>query len=211
LGKGNEKIQTVEHLLSAIRWLGIADLEITVDGDEIPVLDGSAKEWIEKLSPHLYKTDEKFPEGRLKKPIFLQEGESSIKALPGDSLFVRYTIDFPGTPVGKQTWEGEIDPDIYKTEISPARTFGFLHEVEALRKRGLALGGNLNNAVVIGDGGFLAPLRFPDEIIKHKVLDLLGDLALVPWIPLGNLEVVKGSHRLHTAFASAVEGQAKER
>lgn len=205
LGNGNASVKTVEHLLAAIRWLGIAALEIRVEGEEIPILDGSSGPWVDWLTPHLTALPGAFPEVEVSRPVSVQDGDSWIKAWPSGSLSVRYTIDYPGTPIGKQTWEGEMTQEVFRNEIAAARTFGFMEEAERLRSQGLAKGGNLETCVVITKDLILTPLRFKDEMVRHKVLDLLGDLSLLGGIPRAKIEAHKASHRLHTLLAAALE------
>ncbi|MCL5054572.1 MAG: UDP-3-O-acyl-N-acetylglucosamine deacetylase [Firmicutes bacterium] len=207
LGKDGGEIQTVEHLLAAIRWLGISSLEIQVNGDEIPILDGSSAGWIKLLEPYRKETHEEFDELPLKQPILIQEKDAYIKAAPSPSFSIQYTIDFP-SPIGTQTWKGKISSDLFKSDIAPARTFGFAEELESLREKGLAVGGNLENCVVIKRGLMITPLRFKNEPVRHKVLDLLGDLSLLSWIPVGKFEVFKGGHFLHTLMSKALADQA---
>ncbi len=211
LGKDGESVKTVEHLLAALRWLGISNLEIEVNGEEIPVFDGSSRSWIETLKPHLSESEREFPSLAITTPYSIKENGGAIDASPAPELSVFYSIDFPNTPVGHQTWDGCITPQAFLQELAPARTFGFLHEVQTLWNMGLGKGGNSENCVVITKDAFLTPLRFPDEMIRHKVLDLMGDLALLPWIPKARIKVEKGSHRLHTALAKALESMTKER
>lgn len=204
LGKNGNQVKTVEHLLAAVRWLGVQNLEIEIEGEEVPVLDGSAQAWVLALKPALVKTLQIFPEFDLDEPVIIEEKDAYVKAFPFTTLSVSYTIDYPGTPIGLQHWDGQITPEVFETELAPARTFGFMEEVKALWRRGLAQGGNWENCVVISRDAFLTPLRFKDEMVRHKVLDLMGDLALISAVPRARLEVRKGSHRLHTAMAESL-------
>lgn len=167
-------------------------------------MDGSALPWMTLLKPALEKTEARFPTFQIQKSIEIETGEGVIRATPSETLSISYLIDFPNTPIGLQTWEGPITPEIFERELAPARTFGFMEEVKTLWERGLAQGGNLENCVVLTHNASLTPLRFPDEMVRHKVLDLMGDLALLASVPMARLEVQKGSHRLHTALARAL-------
>lgn len=209
LGANGSAVKTVEHLLAAVFWLGLRHVEIEVDGEEIPVLDGSALPWFNLLKPHVSETSERFKELAISEPIEISDGFARVKVTPADALFVSYTIDYPGTPIGVQTWKGTVTPDHFETELAPARTFGFMEEVKSLRERGLAQGGNLENCVVIDRNAILTPLRFGDEMVRHKVLDLMGDLALVGLVPKARVEIHKGSHRLHVALAVALKLSVK--
>lgn len=205
LGNGKGGIKTVEHLLAALRWLGIRDLQVFFEGEEIPILDGSALPWIELLQSHLEETEEEFPALEISRPITLQEGDSAIAAAPAERFSIQYSIEYPSTPVGTQVWVGEITPERFHQELAPSRTFGFVDEVETLRNRGLGRGGNLENCVVMSRDAFLTPLRFRDEAVRHKVLDLLGDLALLSCVPRVRIEARKAGHRLHIEMAKALK------
>jgi UDP-3-O-[3-hydroxymyristoyl] N-acetylglucosamine deacetylase len=195
------RIKTVEHLLAALCWLGLVNLEIHVEGEEIPIMDGSAKPWIELLQPHIQETNNFFPLKTIQEEFFIQEGNAWIYAKPANHLEIEYEIDFPNTPIGNQIWRGNINQSIFLNELSPARTFGFLEEIEALHKQGLGKGGKLDTCVVVTKDFILTPLRFKEEMARHKVLDLLGDLALLGSLPLLHLKAFKASHRLHTRLA----------
>ena len=132
----------------------------------------------------------------------MQQGDKRIALYPADRFKISYTISFDHPLLRHQQKTLDIDEQMFVDEIAPARTFGFLKEVEMLRQRGLALGGSLENAIVLGETGVLNPLRFEDEFVRHKILDVIGDLALVGHPILGHLVVHRGGHALHTAFAA---------
>ena len=136
------------------------------------------------------------------RPILLQQGDKRIALYPADRFKVSYTISFDHPMLRHQQKTLEMDEQMFVDQIAPARTFGFLKEVEMLRQRGLALGGSLENAVVLGETGVLNPLRFEDEFVRHKILDVIGDLALVGHPIIGHLVVHRGGHALHTALAT---------
>jgi UDP-3-O-[3-hydroxymyristoyl] N-acetylglucosamine deacetylase len=207
LGKDGISVQTVEHLLAAVRWLGISSLEVQIKGEEIPILDGSSSGWIDLIEPHLNKTSRDFSQVFIKKSLLIEQTDAFIKISPSNSFSVQYTIDFPFALIGTQVWQGEISPEIFKSEIAPARTFGFMEEIDSLRKERLTMGGNLENCVVITKDSILTPLRYKDEPIRHKVLDFLGDLSLLSWHPVGKFEIFKGGHSLHVLMAETLENQ----
>jgi UDP-3-O-[3-hydroxymyristoyl] N-acetylglucosamine deacetylase len=136
------------------------------------------------------------------RPIEIVRGEKRIAIYPSDRLKVSYTISFDHPLLRHQARTLEISPEIFAEELAPARTFGFLKEVETLRQQGLALGGSLENAIVLGETGPLNTLRFEDEFVRHKILDAIGDLGLVGYPLLGTVVVERGGHALHTALAA---------
>ncbi|MBI4655563.1 MAG: UDP-3-O-[3-hydroxymyristoyl] N-acetylglucosamine deacetylase [Elusimicrobia bacterium] len=207
LGIGKHAIYTVEHVLSACMGLGIDDLDVEIRGDEIPAMDGSAL----PFSLALLGAGMKFKQNQPKKILNLSgKFEISIekakyKVKPSGSLQFSVTYEHPHKLIKKQTAEICLEKDDYVKEIAPARTFGFKSEIEELRKHGLALGGSLENAVVIDENCFLTSpggLRFENEFARHKLLDLLGDLKLTG-LSLRNLSVEASytSHRTNVNFA----------
>lgn len=204
LGIGGVTVSTVEHLMSAFCGLGITDCEIEVSGAEVPVCDGSALplfDLLRKAGREILPGDLEVIEVR--EPITAGEGGSWIEALPGP-LSITYEIDFPSRAIGAQRFV--FDGEGYGDLIAPARTFGMLKDVEMMRSAGLALGGSLDNAVVVDGEKVLNPegLRFPDEFIRHKVLDLLGDLWLLGSPVAARVRAHRASHRLHVALAREI-------
>jgi UDP-3-O-[3-hydroxymyristoyl] N-acetylglucosamine deacetylase len=197
LGAGGHTVSTVEHLLSALLGCGVDNALIEVDGPEIPVEDGSAKTFADAIETVGLTT---LHEARKRwiptEPRVFRDGEKLLIVTPASSFRVRMTVDYPA-PIGAQYVEAEITPESYRAEVAPNRTFGFLHEVEALVKRGLAQGGTLENAVVFGPDGPLAPLRSPHEPARHKILDLVGDFALLGAYPQCEVIAIKSGHKLH--------------
>jgi len=200
-------ISTVEHLLSALYALGIDNAVIELDNFEVPILDGSALPYTEAIrqvgitqlqAPRMYV--------RIEKPFVLEENGKSIAIYPSDSLSLEYEIGFPHPLIGHQKLEVKITPENYRALIAPARTFGFYHEVEALQAAGLVRGGSLDNAIVLTESGMLneTSLRYPDEFVRHKILDLLGDFALMGQQVLGRLTANRAGHALHTRFVAAL-------
>jgi UDP-3-O-[3-hydroxymyristoyl] N-acetylglucosamine deacetylase len=197
IGRGARSVATVEHLLSALFGLGITNAEIAVSGAEVPVLDGSARPFVEAISR--VGTQSQPQEAAmlaLSESFEFREGDRALILLPNRSLRVRFVADFPA-PVGTLYFDREIDSQFYANEIAPARTFGYLHEVESLLSRGLARGGTLENAIVFGPDGPMQQLRWPDEVVRHKVLDLLGDLALLGMLLQCDVIAIKSGHGLH--------------
>ena len=197
LGAGGHRVSTVEHLLSALLGCGVDNALIAVDGPEIPVEDGSSKVFADRIDAAGLAT---LHEARIRwiptEPRVFHDGEKVLIVAPASSFRVRMTIDYPA-PIGAQYVEAEITPETYRREVAPNRTFGFLHEVEALVKRGLAQGGTLENAVVFGPDAPLAPLRDPCEPARHKILDLVGDFALLGAYPQCEVIAIKSGHKLH--------------
>jgi len=202
LGEGGFTLSTVEHLLAALRGLGVDNARIKVEGPELPIMDGSAEPFSRLLNeaglrqlpwPRAYVL--------IRKPVELKQGDQWMRVTPGEPS-ITYTIDFNHPLIRRQRYSVSLQSEKFCSEIAPARTFGFLKEVQYLQTRGLALGGSLENAVVLDDAGVLNPggLRFPEECVRHKILDAMGDLALLGLPLLGRLEVGRGSHQLHCAF-----------
>lgn len=209
LGRDGVSVSTTEHLLSALFAMGVANADILVDGPEIPVRDGSASEFASAIANCGLR--EQFAERRtldLAEPLIVREGDKLVAAFPAPSLRVRFVADFP-PPIGTQYYCGEIDPERYVEEIAGARTFGYLHEVRELLARGLAQGGSLENALVFTAEGPLQPLRWPNEAVRHKVLDLIGDLALLGAWPRCELIAVKSGHQLHSSLTSALRARLR--
>jgi UDP-3-O-[3-hydroxymyristoyl] N-acetylglucosamine deacetylase len=202
LGEGDATLATVEHVLSAFYGLGIDNAVIEVDGPEVPIMDGSAKPFVDLLMKAGASTLP-WPRAYLlvNKQVELSNGDGWIRVMPGQPR-VMYAIDFPHPLIRRQRFSVPLDSDHFRREIAPARTFGFLKEVQFLKSRGLARGGSLENALVLDDAGVLNPggLRYPEEFVRHKILDVLGDLALLGMPIIGRLEVSRGSHELHQQF-----------
>jgi UDP-3-O-[3-hydroxymyristoyl] N-acetylglucosamine deacetylase len=199
LGAGSIQIGTVEHALSAAYGLGIDNIQIEVHGDELPILDGSAMPFV-----RLFQMAGIDRQRRMKRPIAISQrreirrGDKSITVRPGRGLSITYEIDFPHRAIGHQSLTIQIAPDAYSRAIAPARTFGFMHEIHYLRERGLARGGSLQNAIVLDEMNVLSgPLRYADEFVRHKILDLVGDLALLGRPVEGRIHARKAGHALH--------------
>jgi len=204
LTDGKVSINTVEHVLSAAAGLGIDNLSIEIDGPEVPSMDGSAAPFVYLLHEagvRRLQAPRRFV--KLLQPIRVDEEDKSIAVYPADRLKVSYTIDFEHPLIGIQRETLVVSPRNYTEQIAPARTFGFLREVELMRSMGLALGGSMENAVVVGDNSILNPhLRFADEFVRHKILDAVGDLSLLGHPLLGHVVAYRAGHALHTKLVA---------
>ena len=200
IGRDGYIISTIEHMLSAVYAYGIDNLKIIVDADEIPVMDGSSASFCMLLDEAgIKELDIAKKVMRIKKDVIIQEGDKYVKLSPSPDLKYDFTIKFPHPVINKQDYVLEFTKENYKKEISRARTFGFLHEVQYLRSKGLALGGSLDNAIVLDDKKVLNPegLRYTDEFVRHKILDAIGDMCLIGMNFIGNYEAMAGSHDLN--------------
>jgi UDP-3-O-[3-hydroxymyristoyl] N-acetylglucosamine deacetylase len=200
IGKDGVFISTIEHMLSAIYAYGIDNVRVIVDADEIPVMDGSSMSFCMLLDEAgIVELDEPKKIMRIKKEVEVREGEKYVKLSPSNDLSYDFTIKFAHPVIDKQSYILKFTKENYKKEIARARTFGFVHEVQYLRSKGLALGGSLENAVVLDDKKVLNPegLRFTDEFVRHKILDAIGDMSLIGMNFIGNYEAFAGSHDLN--------------
>jgi UDP-3-O-[3-hydroxymyristoyl] N-acetylglucosamine deacetylase len=203
LAKDGARLQTVEHLLSALCGLGVDHALIEAGGDELPVLDGSASPWVKAICqtglrdlPNIRRYI------KIKRPVHVAQGVRSVSVRPHKGFKISYTIDFPGTYIGRQSMELSITPEKYSRELSSARTFCLKNEIDYMQSRGLAQGGSLDNAVVYDGSGYLNDsLRFANEAVRHKMLDLVGDFALLGAPLLGCVEARAAGHALHVALA----------
>ena len=210
LARDTVRVDTVEHLLAAFVSLGVDNAIIELNSPEVPIMDGSA-------APFVYLIQEagvrqlQSPRRYLKvlRPISVSHGDKRIALYPSDHFKVTYSIAFDHPMLRHQSRTIRLTEEAFVEEIAPARTFGFLKEVEMMRQQGLALGGSLENAIVIGDTGVLNnALRFDDEFVRHKILDAIGDMALLGYPVIGHLVAHRGGHALHTAFAARVLEEA---
>jgi len=203
LVNGAASVDTVEHLLSALRGLAIDNVIVELNQSEVPIMDGSAAPWVYLIQEAGVK-EQAVPRKvlRVLRAITVTRGDKSISIFPADSFKVSYSIQFDHPMLRSQKKSLEINEASFINEIAPARTFGFLQEVEMLRQRGLALGGSLDNAVVLGETGVLNALRFDDEFVRHKMLDVIGDLALLGHPIAGHVSVQRGGHALHAELAA---------
>jgi UDP-3-O-[3-hydroxymyristoyl] N-acetylglucosamine deacetylase len=200
------RVDTVEHLLAAFVSLGVDNAIVELNSPEVPIMDGSAAPFIYLIQEAGLKplqASRKYL--KVHRPLSLARGDKRIALYPSDHFKVTYSIAFDHPLLRHQSRTMRITEDAFIDEIAPARTFGFLKEVEMMRQQGLALGGSLENAIVIGDTGVLNnALRFEDEFVRHKILDVIGDMALVGYPLIGHLVAHRGGHALHTEFAAMV-------
>jgi UDP-3-O-[3-hydroxymyristoyl] N-acetylglucosamine deacetylase len=198
-------ISTTEHLLSALVGLGVDNLIVEIDNLEVPILDGSARPYVETiLAVGLKRQRRKREYIRILKPVEVREGEGPhakfIGVYPGEGYSIDYTIDFP-SPIGHETFIGDLEAGDYANLIAPARTFGFREDEPMLRNMGLIRGASDQCAIIIGGGQIQnGSLRFPDEFVRHKVLDLIGDLALAGRRIWGRVVAERAGHAMHTAL-----------
>ncbi len=200
LGKGGLSVSTVEHFMAALYTFGIDHLHIDIDGPEVPIMDGSAQPFLRMLRSagrRQLTQPKKFL--AIRKPINLVAGEKRINIIPSRFLRISSDIAFDHPSIGLQRRAIKLSPDLFEREIAPARTFGFLEEVEYLKANGLALGGSLENAIVIGKDGVMNPdgLRYNDEFVRHKILDTIGDFSLLGYPLLGHIRTYKGGHDIN--------------
>ncbi|GAB4153424.1 MAG: UDP-3-O-acyl-N-acetylglucosamine deacetylase [Cyanobacteria bacterium J069] len=207
---GTASVRTVEHLLAALAGMGIDNARIEIDGPEVPLLDGSAQEWTRAIAQAGILAQ---PAPRalipLAAPIWVYHEDAFVAALPAPSLRFSYGIDFDLPAIGNQwmSWSPNAEP--FETAIAPARTFGLAHQIDQLRSLGLIQGGSLENALVCGPDGWInPPLRFSNEPARHKLLDLVGDMSLLGWMPLAHLLAYKASHQLHIELACRLRSLA---
>ncbi|KAF3885579.1 MULTISPECIES: UDP-3-O-acyl-N-acetylglucosamine deacetylase [Nostocales] len=223
LGKGEAHVRTVEHLLASLATMGVDNARIEINGPEVPLLDGSAKEWATAIAS-VGLVSQPSSEDRvlrvLEEPIWVRQGDAFVCALPSEEVRFTYGIDFDVKAIGNQwySWSPGSDSfatargasrtnfaESFLTEIAPARTFGLLHQIEQLQQSGLIKGGSLDNALVCGPEGWLnPPLRFANEPVRHKILDLVGDLSLLGTFPCAHVLAYKASHNLHIQLAQRI-------
>jgi UDP-3-O-[3-hydroxymyristoyl] N-acetylglucosamine deacetylase len=206
VGKDDVAVGTVEHLLAAVMAFGITDLDICIDGPEVPIVDGSALPFMHLIdAAGLRALGVDMPVLRVTEPIEIIDGEKSIRITPSNRLVLNYKIDFAHPAIGRQTYRFDYHRDNFLRKIAPARTFGFYRDVEKMRAAGLARGGSVENALVLDDTGVMnGPLRFRDEFVRHKILDLLGDLALVGRPIVGEITANRAGHALHSRFVGKI-------
>jgi len=202
------EVATIEHLMSALCILGVDNVLVELDGPEVPIMDGSALPFVQLLDRAGFRRQEA-PQRYIEilEPIMVDEGDGKTAALlPCDRFEMFFEIDFPGTPIGRQSVDVVMDEETYRREIMSARTFGFAHEVEYLRSIGLARGGSLENAVVIDGERILNAegLRFADEFVRHKALDAVGDLYVLGMPMLARFEGRKAGHHINNLLVRAL-------
>lgn len=214
LRQNGATVRTVEHLLAALSGLGITDVRIEVDGPEIPLLDGSAQEWVSAIAQAgRHPLNPAAPQPwELPHPVTVQVKDAFVTAIPAPAVKLTYGIDFPYPAIGQQWHSWQPEHDDFATAIAPARTFGFADQIDFLRQQGLIQGGSLENALVCDQNGWLnPPLRFANEPARHKLLDLVGDLSLLGPFPRAHIVAYKASHQLHLQLAQALVAAAPAR
>ena len=217
LGKGEASVRTVEHLLAALAAMGVDNARIEIDGPEVPLLDGSAAIWTASIAQvelvsQPTTADQVIPP--LNEPIWVRQGDAFACALPAAETRFTYGIDFDLPAIGNQwhSWSPTSNllkaRESFATEIAQARTFGLLHQIEQLQQSGLIKGGSLENALVCGPEGWVnPPLRYANEPVRHKILDLVGDLSLLGVFPCAHFLAYKASHNLHIQLAQRILDQ----
>ena len=204
---GKVSVSTIEHVLAALNGLAVDNVEVHVFGGEAPILDGSALPVVEALRRAGFRS-QSAPRraARVTREFSLEKDGKFISVRPFDGFRVNYTIRFPHPVIGEEHFALDITPETFERDVAPARTFGFLKEVEYLHSRGLARGGSLDNVVVVGDDGILNKegLRFPDEFVRHKMLDFVGDMAMLGRPLLGDFTVSCSGHGHNNAFLRAL-------
>jgi len=207
IGSGNATVAVTEHLLAALSGVGIDDCLIDLDGPEPPLLDGDALSFARLLDEAGFRElDSERDVIRVTKPVEVKSASSSAKLLPSAEPEFYFEIDFPGTLIGHQSFECKLDEETFRVQIAPARTFGFLKDADALRKSGFAIGASFENTLVV-DGDHLCnpeKQRFPDEFVRHKVLDAIGDMKLAGAPLIARFEGRRSSHALNAALLRAL-------
>jgi UDP-3-O-[3-hydroxymyristoyl] N-acetylglucosamine deacetylase len=206
LSRNEVSVETVEHLLAALTSVGVDNVLVELNSPEVPIMDGSA-------APFIYLIHEAGVKSltarrkylKIVRPIAISRGDKRIALYPSDHFKVTYSISYDHPMLRHQSRTLRITEESFVEELAPARTFTFLKDVEVMRQNGLALGGSLENAIVLGETGILNnALRFEDEFVRHKILDAIGDLALVGYPVIGHLVAHRAGHALHTEFATKV-------
>jgi len=207
LARNGASVRTVEHLMSALAGMGVDNVLVDLTGPEVPILDGSAAPFVDLLrraglrrqfAPKTFL--------KVRQPIAVELGTRSLRIVPSQRLKVIYTMCFDHPVLGEQTVALEVSRERYAREVAPSRTYGFLKDLDMLARLGLAKGGSPENALVIGEEGVLnGPLRFPDELVRHKILDLLGDLYLLGKPLVGTIIAHGAGHQLHVQLVRRIQ------
>jgi UDP-3-O-[3-hydroxymyristoyl] N-acetylglucosamine deacetylase len=209
IGKDGVSVSTVEHLMSAVYSFGIDNLRIVLDNDEVPIMDGSAISFvmmIEEAGIHRQESAKKFL--RITKEVEIKDGDKFARLTPCEKINFNFEINFDHPVIGNQKYSFNFSTNNYIEEIARARTFGFLKEVQYLRSIGLALGGSLENAIVLDDKKILNDsLRFEDEFVRHKILDAIGDMSLLGMNFIGNYEAYASGHHLNHLLTEKIIGE----
>jgi len=201
LGNSAGSVYSVEHLLSALHGMGVHDVRIKVSGPEIPGLDGSALGFVKLIEEAGLRRNGRLRRYHLRSAVWVQEDGRLLIALPSNELRISCVVDYSHPYLGRQFASFRVDPETFRREIAPARTFCFEDEIKEIRAAGLGMGGSEKNALVIGARGYTSPLIFPDEAVRHKVLDLIGDTSLVGVPFTAHIVAVRPGHRLNVRLA----------
>ncbi len=208
LGQQDARLSTVEHLISALSGMGVDNCTVEVAGPELPIMDGSAAPFVYLIEQAGLRAQRRMRRRLvIAKPIEVCEGNRWVRVLPSRELKITMSIDYPHPAIGRQSLVGlRLTRELYARQIAPARTFGFLKDVQKLQSAGLALGGSLQNAIVLDETRVLnrEGLRFPDEFARHKVLDLVGDLALLGLPLQAHVKAMRSGHALHQALVAEI-------
>jgi UDP-3-O-[3-hydroxymyristoyl] N-acetylglucosamine deacetylase len=209
IAKGGVSVKTIEHLMSALAGMGVDNVHVDLTGPEVPIMDGSALPFVEllrraglrrQLAPKTFL--------KVRRPITVEIGTRSLRIVPSQRLKVIYTMCFDHPILGEQTSAMDVGRERYVRDLAPSRTFGFLRDLDMLQRMGLAKGGSLENALVVGEEGVInGPLRFPDELVRHKVLDLMGDLFLLGKPLVGTIIAQGAGHQLHLQLVRRIQEQ----
>ncbi len=207
IAKNGVAVRTIEHLMSALAGMGVDNVQVDLTGPEVPILDGSAAPFVELLrQAGLRRQFAPKTFLKVRQPITVDLGTRSLRIVPSQRLKVIYTMCFDHPLLGEQTVAMEVGRERYVRDIAPSRTYGFLRDLDTLMRLGLAKGGSLENALVIGEEGVLnGPLHFPDELVRHKILDLLGDLYLLGKPLVGTIIAQGAGHRLHLQLVHRIQ------
>ena len=203
------KVHTIEHFLSALSVTGITDILVEISGNELPILDGSSAGFVEKLlEAEIVELESEIEPVVIKEPVIFSDEKAGkyVMALPYDNFKISYTIDFNHSFLKSQYFEIEVNLENYMENIARCRTFAFDYEIEFLKKNNLALGGSLENAVVVGAEGPLNPegLRYPDEFVRHKILDIVGDLYVLGRPLQAHIIAIKAGHYVNSRFTEMI-------
>jgi len=207
IGKGGVSVSTIEHLMAALSACGIDNLHVDINGPEVPIMDGSAAPFVALLRQvGLRALNHRRKYLAIRKPVTVVDGEKRVSIIPSRFFRITYDIAFDHPCIGLQHRAAKINGETFRRDIAAARTFGFLHEVEYLKANGLALGGSLDNAVVLDEDGILNPggARFEDECVRHKILDLIGDIYLCGRRVKANIIAIKPGHYFNVQLANAM-------
>ncbi|WP_455045939.1 UDP-3-O-acyl-N-acetylglucosamine deacetylase [Leptotrichia trevisanii] len=203
------KVHTIEHFLSSLSITGITDILVEISGNELPILDGSSAGFVEKLlEAGIVELDEEIEPVMITEPVIFSDEKAGkyVMALPYDGFKISYTIDFNHSFLKSQYYELEVNLENYMENIAKCRTFAFDYEIDFLKKNNLALGGSLENAVVVGADGPLNPegLRYPDEFVRHKILDIIGDLYVLGTPIKAHVIAIKAGHYVNSRLTEMI-------